>query len=73
MVLQTGDAALVPVQRPHELAGAGGPDLDGAVPARGDDILLVKVHNVHSRSESSQLYSTESSIISGVKCKSRAR
>ena len=55
VVLETRDASLVTIQRPHELAGAGGPHLDGSVSTGGDDVLLIKVNYIHSRSETKNI------------------
>ena len=51
MILQTGDTSLVPIEGPHKLTGAGGPHLDGPVPAGRHDVLLIKINYIHSRSE----------------------
>ena len=45
-VLQTRDAALVPVQRAHKLARRRVPHLDGAVARRRDDVLVIEVDDV---------------------------
>ena len=58
MILQTGDPSLVTIEGPHKLTGAGGPHLDGPVPAGGNDVLLVKINYIHSRSEIIQLQIT---------------
>ena len=58
MILQTGDPSLVTIEGPHKLTGAGGPDLDGPVPAGGNDVLLVKINYIHSRSEIIQIQIT---------------
>ena len=50
VILEARDAPLVTVQCADELAGAGGPNLDGSVSTGGDDVLLIKVDNIHSRS-----------------------
>ena len=46
LILKTCNAALVAVQRPHELAGRRVPHFDGAVAGSGNDVLLVEVNNV---------------------------
>ena len=58
MILQTGDPSLVTIEGPHKLTGAGGPHLDGPVPAGGNDVLLVKINYIHSRSEIIQIQIT---------------
>merc|ERR1719234_2403413 len=50
MVLKAGDAPLVTIQGAHKLAGARRPYLDGPVPTGGDDILVIEVNDIHSRS-----------------------
>merc|ERR1719180_361290 len=50
MVLQAGNAPLVTVQGAHKLAGARRPHLNGPVPTGRDDILVIKVNDIHSRS-----------------------
>ena len=58
MILQTGDPSLVTIEGPHKPTGAGGPHLDGPVPAGGNDVLLVKINYIHSRSEIIQIQIT---------------
>lgn len=48
-VLQTRDTTFVPAEGPDEFARRRVPDFDCAVAARGDDIFLVEVHDVHGR------------------------
>jgi len=45
-ILQAGDAALVPVECPDELARRRAPDLDGPVARRRHDVPRVKVDDV---------------------------
>ncbi len=49
MILQTGDATLVAVERPDEFARRGVPDFDGAIAGGGNDVLVVEVDDVDSR------------------------
>ena len=62
MILQTGDPSLVTIEGPNKLTGAGGPHLDGPVPAGGNDVLLVKINYIHSRSEIIQITSLSTDV-----------
>ena len=51
VVLEARNTPLVAVQCADKLTGACGPNLDGSVSTGRDNVLLIKVDNIHSRSE----------------------